>query len=137
MEQLNLPFRLGMDYEELEFDLEILPDRLEGYDSYIYLGKFNNFLNYSTDRIELLFSMDVLEGIIITLPLLGFEDILAQLNTLLVSAQTVFEQDYRLHKFFDSGNNLSLYCTKDAISIIISNSNITYYLHLSLLCCHF
>lgn len=69
MKQINLPFSLGMDYEELEFDLEILPDRLQGYDSYIYLGKFYSFLSYNIGRTELIFRMDILEAIIITLPL--------------------------------------------------------------------
>lgn len=119
MEQLNLPFRLGMDYEELEFDLEILPDRIQGYDSYIYLGDFNNFLNYSTDKIELLFRIDVLEGIIISydnIPFIASERILAKLESLLGSLQIVYEQDYKLYKF-DYSENYQICC--------YSNKNVT------------
>lgn len=67
MNQFKIPFKIGMEYENWEFELEILPDRLKGYDSYIYIGKkFNEFLNFSSDRTELIFNLDVLEVVIIT-----------------------------------------------------------------------
>lgn len=63
-----LPFPIGMEYEDLEFDLEILPDRIKGHDSYIYVGKdLKNFLNYYTDKIELIFCWEILVAIIISL----------------------------------------------------------------------
>lgn len=63
-----LPFPIGMEYEDLEFDLEVLPDRIKGYDSYIYVGKdLKNFLNYPTDKIELIFHWEILVAIIISL----------------------------------------------------------------------
>lgn len=66
MKQLNIPFKLGMQYDNWEFDLEVTKDRIEGCDSYIYVGKkFNKFLNYSTDKAELLFRLDVLEAVIL------------------------------------------------------------------------
>lgn len=89
MKELNLPFWIGMDYEELEFELEVLPDRIEGYDSYLYLGKFNNFLNDITDRTELLYSMDVLEGIIVNIPILNSEKITAQLESISGNPQVI------------------------------------------------
>ncbi len=66
MKQLNLPFKLGMQYDNWEFDLEVTKDRVQGFDSYIYTGKkFNKFLNYSTDKTELLFRLDVLESVML------------------------------------------------------------------------
>src|SRR5690625_4542079 len=61
-------FPIGMEYEDLEFDLEVLPDRIKGYDSYIYVGKdLKNFLNYPTDKIELIFHWEILVAIIISI----------------------------------------------------------------------
>lgn len=104
-----------MDYEELEFDLEILPDRIHGYDSYIYLGEFNNFLGNTTNRIELLFRMDILAGIIITLPLKNPADIVVQLENLLGSPQIVIEHTYNLYRF---NNNSHVIC----ITLLHNNS---------------
>jgi hypothetical protein len=60
----NLPFSIGEQYENWEFELEILPERIKGYDSYLYVG--NNFnLKKSKDKYELLFSLDVLVAVII------------------------------------------------------------------------
>lgn len=62
-----LPFPIGMEYEDLEFDLEVLPERIKGYDSYIYVGKdLKNFLNNPTDKIELIFHWEILVAIIIS-----------------------------------------------------------------------
>lgn len=82
MEKPNIPFKIGMEYENWEFDLEILQDRLEGYDSYRYIGdEFNNFLNYPTEETELIFSFEILVAVIIKfksdLPL----DVLEQFNS--------------------------------------------------------
>lgn len=140
MKELNLPFWIGMDYEKMEFDLEILSDRIQGYDGYIYLGEFNNFLNYTTDKIELLFRMDVLEGIVISynnLPFTASEDIIAKLESKLGRPQIVNESKYKLHKFITDKNDLLLYVSQNGIYIVLCNYNIIYFLHLSLLCCHF
>lgn len=121
MEQLNLPFRLGMDYEEVEFDLEILPDRLQGYDSYLYLGNFNTFLNYPIERIELLFRMDILEGIIITLPLRKPEDVAAQLESSLGSLNTIDQYNCKLY----SGSYIiCVTLISNKSYILISNNNL-------------
>ena len=66
MKQLNIPFKLGMQYENWEFDLEVENERIVGCDSYIYSGKkFNKFLNYNKFQTELLFNLDILEAVII------------------------------------------------------------------------
>lgn len=67
MKQLNIPFELGLHYENWEFDLEVEQDRLQGCESYIYIGKgFNKILNYSIDKTELIFSLDILQAVVIT-----------------------------------------------------------------------
>ncbi|HRE78466.1 MAG TPA: hypothetical protein PLL09_11660 [Flavobacterium sp.] len=67
MNQLNIPFKLGMQYDTWEFDLELAHDRLQGCDSYIYIGKkFNKFLNYHKYKTELIFNLDTLEAILIS-----------------------------------------------------------------------
>lgn len=67
MKYPDIPFKIGMEYENWEFDLEVLPDRLGGYDNYKYIGnEFNNFLNYSTDKTELIFSLDILEVVVLS-----------------------------------------------------------------------
>ncbi|WP_116796862.1 hypothetical protein [Flavobacterium sp. 103] len=67
MKPLDTPFKLGMQYENWEFDLEVTEDRIEYYDSYKYVGtELNKFLNKHADETELLFNMDILEAVIIT-----------------------------------------------------------------------
>jgi len=35
MRKDNIPFKIGMQYENWEFNLDILPDRIKGLDSYL------------------------------------------------------------------------------------------------------
>ncbi len=49
-----------MYYEEVEFEVEVLNDRIIGYDSYLYVG--NNFKDI---EIELIFYWDILVCILI------------------------------------------------------------------------
>jgi len=70
MKKDKIPFKIGMQYENWEFNLDILPDRIKGLDSYLNIDQsLNTFLNVHTDKTELIFSLDILEGVIIT-----FED---------------------------------------------------------------
>lgn len=124
MEQLNLPFRLGMEYEELEFDLAILPDRIQGYDSYLYLGKFNTVLNYPTGRTELLFRMDVLEAIIISLHLKDPEDVVAKLESLLGSLNTISQNKFNLYRFYSNSYVICVTLISNKSYILISNNNL-------------
>jgi len=67
MNTIEFPFELGTDYEDWELDLEILPDRVLHYDSYIYVGKdVKFFLNNITYNPELVYNLDVLEAVILT-----------------------------------------------------------------------
>lgn len=61
----EIPFKLGMQYENWEFDLERIEDRLVGYECYLYARKFE-YGEVLLERIELIFNADILCGIIIT-----------------------------------------------------------------------
>ena len=62
--KINIPFQLGLEYENREFDLEPMQDRIRGYDSYIYSKKI---LIYGIEviNIELIFHWDILVAIIL------------------------------------------------------------------------
>ncbi|PQL91677.1 hypothetical protein [Apibacter adventoris] len=60
----NIPFQLGMEYENWEFDLEPMQDRIMGYDSYIYSKKIMIF-NTEPLNIELVFHWDILVAVIL------------------------------------------------------------------------
>ncbi|MEZ4801145.1 MAG: hypothetical protein R2797_00115 [Gelidibacter sp.] len=63
-----IPFQLGMQYENWEFELDILPDRVKGKDSYLYTGnEVTTLYGYKVAKIELLFNLDILEEIRITI----------------------------------------------------------------------
>ncbi len=67
MKKDKIPFKIGMQYENWEFNLDILPDKIKGLDSYLNIDEsLNTFLNVRTDKTELIFSLDILEGVIIT-----------------------------------------------------------------------
>lgn len=62
-----LPFDIGEDYENWEFDLEVCTfDKIKGSDSYIYLNNFK-FFDVIPLLTELLFSFDILELVIMTI----------------------------------------------------------------------
>lgn len=68
MKQLNLPFKIDKQYENWQFELDALDDRLSGYHSYKYIGKqLNYFLNFTTHKTELIFNGDYLTAVIITI----------------------------------------------------------------------
>lgn len=65
MRNLPYPFKLGEQYETWEFDLEIMDkERIEGCDSYIYLGNISLF-GENAEYIEMIFSMDILIAVYI------------------------------------------------------------------------
>ncbi|WLD24718.1 hypothetical protein NU10_04855 [Flavobacterium dauae] len=64
METDILPFRLGMQYENWEFDLEPINSRIKGYDSYIYIKEITVF-DIKPRKIELIFYWELLVTIIL------------------------------------------------------------------------
>ncbi len=85
MKETILSFEIGKDYELWEFDLEITNyERLPYYDSYLYLGEVKKFLNYISDRTELIFYWDRLEAVFLTflnMNMNDFEEIKIKLKT--------------------------------------------------------
>ncbi|WP_452221426.1 hypothetical protein [Lacinutrix salivirga] len=67
MKKDKIPFKIGMQYENWEFNLDILSDKIKGLDSYLNIDEsLNKFMNVHTDKTELIFSLDILQGVIIT-----------------------------------------------------------------------
>lgn len=65
MKNQDLPFQIGGHYENWEFDLEVLDiERIKGYDSYIYIREII-FLGAIPRYVELIFSWDILEAVIL------------------------------------------------------------------------
>jgi len=64
MKKDKFPFKLNMPYEELEFDLEPIKDRVKGYDSYLYIEQIAVF-GIFPKKIELVFYWEQLKIIII------------------------------------------------------------------------
>ena len=61
MEKENLPFLLGLDYEQWEFSLEVLnKEDILGMDNYLYLEDIS-FLGAVPKSVEMLFSLDILQ----------------------------------------------------------------------------
>lgn len=65
MKNIDLPFQIGEHYENWEFDLEVLDvERIKGYDSYIYIREIV-FLGAIPRYVELIFSWDILDAVIL------------------------------------------------------------------------
>jgi len=64
MKNIKLPFKLNMPYEELEFDLEVMKDRIVGYDSYLYIKPISVF-GIVPKKVELIFYWERLKIIIL------------------------------------------------------------------------
>ncbi|SMC33674.1 hypothetical protein [Moheibacter sediminis] len=64
MKKPFLPFELGMEYENWEFELEPINQRINGCDSYNYFGKIEIF-GIKPVRIELIFYWDILVAVIV------------------------------------------------------------------------
>lgn len=66
MKNKYLPFEIGEQYENWEFDLEISDvDKIKGCDSYFYIREIN-FLGVCPKYVELIFSLDILQVVIMT-----------------------------------------------------------------------
>lgn len=68
MKNKHLPFQIGEQYEKWEFDLVVLNyETIPFYDSYMYVGDVKKFLNILPQKTELIFSLDILELVVITI----------------------------------------------------------------------
>lgn len=64
MKKTFFPFELGMQYENWEFDLEPINNRIIGYDSYVYRGDLST-LGTKPKNVELIFYWDILVAVIL------------------------------------------------------------------------
>lgn len=66
MKDIELPFQIGEQYEIWEFDLEVLAaDKIRGYDSYYFIKEIS-FYGLKPAQTELIFSLDILEAVILS-----------------------------------------------------------------------
>lgn len=66
MKDIKLPFQIGEQYEIWEFDLEVLAaDKIRGYDSYYFIKEIS-FYGLKPAQTELIFSLDILEAVILS-----------------------------------------------------------------------
>lgn len=126
MKQLNIPFKLGMQYDNWEFDLEITKDRVQGFDSYIYVGKmFNKFLNYSKYKTELIFNLDVLEAVLISFESLNsdfnelFEIVNLKLNCL---CETLENNEVKICRFVTKSNEVWILKAESNLYVLVCNN---------------
>ena len=64
---LKEKFKLGEQFYNWEFELDFLPQRVEGYDSFEFIGANTlYFLGLYVDSAELLFNADFLTAVILT-----------------------------------------------------------------------
>lgn len=126
MKQLNIPFKLGMQYDNWEFDLEVTKDRIQGFDSYFYTGKkFNKFLNYSKYKTELIFNLDILEAVLIS-----FESSNSDFNELTeivnLKLNCLFENlensEVKICRFVTKSNEVWILETTSNLYLLVSNS---------------
>ena len=77
-------FYLGAPYEDLEFELLVLPEKIKGIDNYSYIGAVQTpLLESYTYTIELFYDWDILKGILLTFQDLPSEELINLRETLL------------------------------------------------------
>lgn len=127
MKLLNIPFKLGMQYDNWEFDLEVIQDRIQGCDSYIYIGKkVNKFLNYSTDKTELIFSLDTLEAVLITFKNSNsYFNELSEIISLKLNcfSDTLENNEVKICRFVTKTNEVWVIKNSSNLYVLISNPN--------------
>lgn len=118
-----LPFQIGEQYENWEFELEVFSEeRIDGLDAYHFLGK-KPFLNVFPDNYELIFQIDLLVLVILKIETLVKQD-LAEIRITLSKSLgekitkyyfehliTVYKisQDLSFLEIYNSNNNQTIY----------------------------
>lgn len=125
MKQLNIPFKLGMQYDNWEFDLEVTKDRLQRCDSYIYIGeKFNKFLNYHKNKTELIFNLDTLEAILISFENsnLGYNELYEIVNLKLnCFSENLDYEEIKTCRFVTKSNEVWILENTSDLYLVVSN----------------
>lgn len=103
MNIIKFPFELGTHYEDWELDLEILPDRVPYYDSYLYVGvEVHIFLNNHTNKTELVYNCDSLVAAVLTFKIRNssYREMLGKLSESDSKPLTRVSNDVLLNYFF-------------------------------------
>ncbi|WP_150111915.1 hypothetical protein [Flavobacterium sasangense] len=138
MKQLNIPFKLGMQYDNWEFDLKVIKDRMQGFDSYIYIGKkFNKFLNYSKYKTELIFNLDILEAVLISFESSNSDyNELSEIVNLKLNClcETLENNEVKICRFVTKSNEVWILETTSNLYLLVSNIKYSLDIINSLLC---
>jgi len=133
MNTIEFPFELGTDYEDWELDLEILPDRVPHYDSYMYVGKdVKFFLNNITYKPELVYNLDVLEAVMLTFKMstASFNKMNTELTKRFSKPSVEVKNNVELHHYTLESLYACSCKSSDEIHLVYSSN---YCLHTSLL----
>ena len=127
MRKDKLPFKIGEDYENWEFDLEVcINDKIKGFDSYIYLKNFK-FLDITPLQTELMFFFDILELVIMTIKTKDDREMenLIDLMTKTFGVYIEHEQEYLsacIYKLEDSNQIWLIYSPLEDITYLAYGS---------------
>lgn len=115
-----IPFQIGMHYENWEFCVDILPDRINGFDSYMNNDdSLNMFLNFHSDKTELIFSLETLVGVILTFNNKSLKFFKGLKESTIKTSSTTSKNEHRLN--FDSDDIIKWQVSK---SLIIKNETV-------------
>lgn len=133
MNTIEFPFELGTDYEDWEFELEILPDRVVNFDSYLFVGaELNIFLNNPTYKAELIYNFDVLETVVLTFKTSSssFTEMLNELTVSLLESTIELVGGVEVYHFTTKNLYLSSIYNRGELHLIYSSN---YCLHVSVI----
>ena len=111
MKKDKLPFQIGKQYEDWEFDLEPSDDeRILGFDSYFYIRELS-FLGIIPRYAELVFCWDILKVVILTLDFETREqlELFRNILDLNFGNRTQFENEYLQTEIYSIARHLELW----------------------------
>lgn len=127
MKQLDLPFKIDKQYENWQFELDALDDRLRDYHSYKYVGKqLNSFLNFTTQKTELIFNGDILTSVIITIK----QSDIYQLNSIIqilvldASKEIIIDENSRKFKIWRVNITTTFKANRKEIIVIYESQDL-------------
>ena len=111
MKNQLLPFQIGEEYENWEFDLEPSDDeRILGFDSYFHIRDLS-FLGIITRYAEIVFCWDILKVVILTLDFETREqlELFRNILDLNFGNRTQFENEYLQTEIYSIARHLELW----------------------------
>lgn len=125
MKPIELPFEIGREYENWEFDLEVLDvERMKGYDSYIYIREIV-FLGAIPRYVELIFLIDILQ-----IAILKYELQKSDLRKIIkiLDEKLMLKDNSEKIKIYSLDANLELWVINKESNTIIVSYGIPYFL---------